>query len=226
MQNACSGFSLPPGVSFCLADNRIIFLDQIADRYLALAPDQDRAFRSVAANTAITAGERLQMDGLIDEGLLKISVGGNPPRSCVHRVPTRAITSSTPPAVSALAQLRFAWHVHLARRRLKRHGLYKALQALHRLRASRNSFLHDPAPALRNAANLLAVIGRYMTRLDQCLPVSVGLAHYLLRQGVECEVILGVRLGPFQAHCWVQYRDRLLGDDVDVVRTFTPILVA
>ncbi|RYM07421.1 lasso peptide biosynthesis B2 protein [Sphingobium cupriresistens] len=39
------------------------------------------------------------------------------------------------------------------------------------------------------------------------------------------DVVLGVQLGPFSAHCWVQHEDRLVNDRVDMVRTFTPILV-
>ena len=35
----------------------------------------------------------------------------------------------------------------------------------------------------------------------------------------------GVKLRPFQAHCWVQVGDAIVTDRLDVVRNFTPIRV-
>jgi hypothetical protein len=47
----------------------------------------------------------------------------------------------------------------------------------------------------------------------------------MIAKGIRPDVVLGVQLGPFSAHCWVQHEDRLVNDRVDMVRTFTPILV-
>jgi len=37
--------------------------------------------------------------------------------------------------------------------------------------------------------------------------------------------VIGIRPDPFLAHCWVQHKGLVLNDDIDNVRTFTPILV-
>ena len=60
--------------------------------------------------------------------------------------------------------------------------------------------------------------------LDNCLSQSVAIAGRLLHRNVRATLIIGVRLGPFNAHCWVQRDDRLVNDRFDMVRMFTPIL--
>jgi hypothetical protein len=38
-------------------------------------------------------------------------------------------------------------------------------------------------------------------------------------------VVIGVRMHPFMAHCWVQRDEVVLSDDLDSVATYTPILI-
>lgn len=58
---------------------------------------------------------------------------------------------------------------------------------------------------------------------DQCLPCSVATAQMLRLFGHRPTIIIGVRL-PIAAHCWVQCEDRLIGDTLDTVEGFQPIL--
>ncbi|MBO9623961.1 MAG: lasso peptide biosynthesis B2 protein [Sphingomonas sp.] len=60
---------------------------------------------------------------------------------------------------------------------------------------------------------------------DHCLPDSLAVASQLLRYGVRAELVLGVKLDPFQAHCWVQMGDAVVNDSLDATRLFTPVLV-
>jgi hypothetical protein len=39
------------------------------------------------------------------------------------------------------------------------------------------------------------------------------------------ELVLGIRLQPFSAHCWVQHGEFLINDTLDRVRTYAPVLV-
>jgi hypothetical protein len=59
---------------------------------------------------------------------------------------------------------------------------------------------------------------------DTCLPDSVALLHFLRSRNIACRLVLGVRLDPFEAHCWVQDHDMILGDTHERVACFTPIL--
>lgn len=57
-----------------------------------------------------------------------------------------------------------------------------------------------------------------------CLPDSIALLHFLRSRNMACRLVLGVRLDPFEAHCWVQDHDMILADTHERVACFTPIL--
>ena len=71
-----------------------------------------------------------------------------------------------------------------------------------------------------------AAISRLVSLRDACLPHSLAVAERLIRAGQPAQLVFGVRLGPFAAHCWVQQGSLVVNDRVEIVRTFTPILVA
>jgi hypothetical protein len=60
--------------------------------------------------------------------------------------------------------------------------------------------------------------------LDRCLPRSLAAAHGLLDRDIVPELVFGVRLQPFAAHCWVRHGQVLVNESLDQVRNFTPIL--
>jgi hypothetical protein len=61
--------------------------------------------------------------------------------------------------------------------------------------------------------------------VDRCLPRSIALARVLARYGCRCEVVLGVKLRPFAAHCWVQTEQLVLNESVEEAARYTPILI-
>jgi hypothetical protein len=42
---------------------------------------------------------------------------------------------------------------------------------------------------------------------------------------MRANVVLGVKQGPFGAHCWVQHGSEILNDSVEEVLRYRPILV-
>ena len=52
------------------------------------------------------------------------------------------------------------------------------------------------------------------------------MTRYLIGLGIEANLVLGVRRKPWAAHAWVQAGNTVLSDYCDIVRPFTPILVA
>lgn len=58
-----------------------------------------------------------------------------------------------------------------------------------------------------------------------CLYRAFMLRQFLRRSGADADWVFGVSTWPFSAHCWLQAGDVLLDDDVDRVRSYTPILV-
>lgn len=63
------------------------------------------------------------------------------------------------------------------------------------------------------------------TAADRCLPRSVALAICLASDGVRTNVVFGVKLAPFGAHCWTQQGTDVLNDSVEEVLRYRPILV-
>lgn len=81
----------------------------------------------------------------------------------------------------------------------------------------------DTAPALGQAAAFagsrsLAPFAR------NCLLDSLALDRWLTARGLAAMLVFGVKLDPFEAHCWLQVRNAILNDSYDHVSRFTPIL--
>jgi len=60
----------------------------------------------------------------------------------------------------------------------------------------------------------------------ECLQRSYQLRRFLQREGMATEWLFGVRTWPFAAHCWLQIGDLVVGDRLERVRFYTPILAA
>jgi hypothetical protein len=57
-----------------------------------------------------------------------------------------------------------------------------------------------------------------------CRLDAIALCLYLWRNGLAAELVFGVRLDPFGAHCWAQYDGAALNDAHDFVGQFAPIM--
>lgn len=58
----------------------------------------------------------------------------------------------------------------------------------------------------------------------ECLQRSFQLRHVLAARGVRADWVFGVRTWPFNAHCWLQIGDLVVGDRLARVRRYTPIM--
>jgi hypothetical protein len=63
-------------------------------------------------------------------------------------------------------------------------------------------------------------------KTDACLVNSLALLDFLALHGLYPKLVFGVSMRPFQAHCWVQHEDTVLGDTLERVSQFTPIMAA
>ena len=211
------------GISFCEVSGRFIFLDVDRDRYFCLGNEAEGAFRRLVRGLSSPADDPA-LASLVEKGMLVRSAQGERPRPCP--LPSAASQSLLDEArvarplgiASALAGLL------AASLRLKWLGLSRVLEEIRDAKGvvdrppDRPDALEATAACFQQAVILASLP-------DKCLQRSVALATRLLSRNVEVELIFGVRLGPFQAHCWVQQGTTLLNDRLDVVRTFTPILV-
>lgn len=211
-------YRLPDHLGICEVDGRILMLDLRRDRYLALDPGASSALRRWrAADGSLTEADvRL----LGERGMLVAGARAEPPRWTETRVPEKSLVGQLPrlrsSGWSALPEV--AAMLWSTRWRLRRTGLGAVVDEVRRLKSAAGS--GDPLPhllAFRAARMLLPF-------KPNCLIDSLALAAFLSRRGVGCQLVFGVKLDPFAAHCWLQDDDAVLNDAADSVSTFTPIL--
>jgi hypothetical protein len=217
---AAMGHILRPGVSFCRTSGRHLFLDVRRDRYFALDESAEQAFAAVVSGRSAPDPA---LAPLVADGLLIETPGEDRPMPCEAPPLPRASLCD-----EARAGRRGALAALLARTaataELRVLSLGGALARLSRRKRRKPGTLSDPACALA-AARAFAAAALILPARDRCLTTSLALAHRLVSIGMAPQLVLGVRLHPFQAHCWVQLGAALPGDRVDTVRSFTPILV-
>ncbi|MES1973355.1 MAG: lasso peptide biosynthesis B2 protein [Pseudomonadota bacterium] len=215
------GFGLRAGVSYCEVAGQLLFLDVRRDRYFCLSGTSEAAFRRVAQGAEVDAADAAALASMIGDGLLLpgASPGPCPPVPCarvslVDQLEVSTDTAATLGAVASLARARAA---------LRLLGLERTLARLPPIIGVPRNAEQDANARLVAAAYQQA--GLLVTALDRCLPRSIAVAHRCRRIGIPVDLILGVRLQPFAAHCWVQLVDAVVNDRLDKVRNFTPILV-
>jgi hypothetical protein len=213
------------GVYFCETGCRLVFLDLARDRYFCLTAKAEAAFRELAAGSALGALDRRIIDQLLEEGLLIGSTGCMNQLDCAQSpAPAtgtlRDHSSAGAIGVTAHAALRLAQARLLLRcrslDRIVKH-IAQRKRRLSRTAEDAHAVAGEIGAAFERTSFLLAP-------LDQCLPRAIALAHALIDRKVRPQLVIGVKLRPFAAHCWVQHGQMLVTDDVDHVRTFTPIV--
>jgi len=215
------GYNFAPGISACRPAERLVLLDLPRDRYFALTEESDAALTRLIAGTA-DEDDLAMVATLADHGLLVPALAGTRPSLCPAIPPARTALA-LPTGRATRWQSAFATLAIIgARRALKSKGLAAVIADLRTRRPAADGgsvqALHRIVAAFRGARGVISP-------LDQCLPRSLALARLLFRAGLLADVVVGVAVQPFRAHCWVQYGDELLVDDIDTVRRFTPILL-
>lgn len=81
-------------------------------------------------------------------------------------------------------------------------------------------------------ADLARVLAAYRAALPwtpfegECLQRGFLLKRLLRSHGIASDWIFGVRTWPFAAHCWIQVDDLVVGDSLERIGVYTPIMVA
>lgn len=219
-------YALAPGISYCDAGGRQVFLDLDADRYFCLARDLEHAFVKLTAGDDLTASDRTNLTVLMRRGILTVAGSAGfefAPAQTIR--PRHAVVNAR--ATGTLMQTAFATAMLLKiKSSLRRRPLAELIAHLRSAKSKLDPISRDRkqiefaiiADAFRRAALITG-------SLDQCLALSLAILHRCLSAGLRAELIVGVKLRPFQAHAWVQSGDLLVSDSLDTIAPFTPILV-
>jgi len=219
------GYALKPGTYFCDVSDRLVFLDVNADRYFCLSRARETAFRELAVEQRNPISFSAEHENLIRSGLVIPMAGAAFPIPC---------QASIFPKVSALdwtvAPERWSYAVGSlaallkARAAFRFHHFGDVLDALAKQKAQVPPATPDKKKVAA-IAHALDFTARFFRSHDQCLPRSLAATRQLLALGYRSDLVIGVRMRPFSAHCWTQTADSIVNDRFDHVRSFTPILV-
>jgi len=214
------GWTLAPGVGFCIAGDEIIVLDLRTDRYLALRGELCAAFHRLR-ETAPNDSEA--MTAIVGTGLVTRCNGATvlePPRVIVPDADLEGCPRSRSDMRMALSAV---WHLNWARRAQSSHRLATTAANL----SHRKCILQGSADeeGMTRIAACFASVRALVPIRPRCLVDSLALFRLMLRRGLAPTLVFGVRLEPFAAHCWLQTSEMVLTGSVDDAHNFTPILV-
>ena len=210
---------LPAHLSYCLVGGEAIFLDLRSDSYFILDPGTRAAFDRLRGGRAASAAdlECLRSGGLIEDGVSSAAIA-----SPAMPAPATSLIEASAPARAGWADvLEVALRSAKAADQRRRGALYRAVGRLKEQKPA------GPASLRRVTAAALsfAAARRWAPIPPNCLADSLALASYLSARGLSAHLVIGVKLDPFAAHCWVQADTIVLNDSLDSASGFTPILV-
>jgi hypothetical protein len=218
-------YHLRDDLHVCVTSGHAVFLDVAANRYFALDRPATMTFeRLLSGDADVVEGPVAR--SLVERGYL---VAGSDQDKGVHVTRgivarTSAIQAGRSASLAPAMWAALAMMIALAGLRL---CSFSATLARYRHVAG----LTAPVAATRSAVIIQSTLAAFdagsvlVTGHDRCLARSLALAAMLARRGVATKVVIGVRMHPFMAHCWVQRDEVVLNDDLDSVATYTPILI-
>jgi hypothetical protein len=216
-------WSLREQVSFCWFGERPVFLDLGADRYYCLSTAAEEAFRKLARGAAPPAAG---LDALERTGLV-VRRGATPVEPVRTRAPQASLVDAPPDRMPAgpIVLVEVALRLARARRRVARTSLRDLIARLH----ARKAFLSEGDASGDGRRRWLAAgfnaARRGVPYAVACLPDALALLDFIAARGLPADLVFGVRLDPFSAHCWVQADGEVLNDGLGAVAAYSPILV-
>jgi hypothetical protein len=219
-------------VYVCVADDNAIFMDLQRDAYVGLDAVQTKTLRKLLHDGP---GSTAEVDSLIAHLLEQRLLTQDPDNGHALR-----LTEATSPTAALIGfeydpPCRVRWHHAIALA-----AAYFEVTASLRFRSlaatvasasrrQRAAAKRRSVPIDVESIRSLALAFRRLRPLfyrgrQSCLLDSLVLASFLARYGVFPRVVIGVTLGPFGGHCWVQHETLVLNDRLERVTKFTPIL--
>lgn len=214
-------WTLLPHLTACVAGEGVILLDLRQDRYFRLpGPLGDIAREWL--NRPSDAPQAALRDLFTRQKLVR---AGDPPLRASFaqvEIPQRLETPMTPDALGTREGLRIAAAVGSVWTGLRTRSLQSIVHARRRWRGKLSPPGGTVSPerlAGYHRARRLVPVAK------NCLLDSLALDLWLGGSDPNRNVVFGVTLEPFLAHCWLQSPTMILNDNYDHVRRYTPILV-
>ncbi|HYJ53198.1 MAG TPA: lasso peptide biosynthesis B2 protein [Allosphingosinicella sp.] len=216
-----SDFRLPGHVHYCEIDGERVFLDLERDLYFTLPPGAAAALDALAGASAASPSHAA-LEALAETGILVRAPLGRPVAPARHPKPDRSLVEQSRPRAgwSLLTLIQATFLIARMRRAVARKRLPALLGRLGAMRPASGRAARD-ALALRFLA-----ARRLVPFPPNCLSDSLALCLFLRRRGMACDLVIGAKLHPFGAHCWLQDGTSILNDTLGAARDFHPVLIA
>lgn len=212
--------ALAPGLSYCEVGDHIILMDLKRDRYFGVSARQAAAMRSLSSQ-ASPASEPEVLKGLVRQGILVETTGGDLLRPCRHQTARSSLLEDHHGRAAAnLIDLIEVGFLVTA--------VWLSLRLFHcsRVIAARRRKRRSTGGDARAATLRFLAMRRLIPIKPVCLLDAIALAAFVERRGGRADVVIGVGLHPFEAHAWAQSDDCLLNETLHRATMLTPILVA
>lgn len=208
-------------VSFAFVEDRAVFLDLRRDRYFVLdgvaaiafdavcreaghALDAETAARLVATGLFMTAAKPAE--------LIPVNV-----LSAERELPAGSAKSFPP-----IDLIEIGWLVRQMRCALVSQPIEKLIEGCRR--TSHQCSARASTDKVVTLAKQFRRVRAWVPITPSCLQDSFALHRWLGRRRVSADLIIGVKLNPFAAHCWLQLDRMVLNDAPERVAAFSPIL--
>ncbi|HAL07027.1 lasso peptide biosynthesis B2 protein [Brevundimonas sp. KM4] len=202
-----------PGVFMSRVDDDVVILDVESDAYQCLIGGGAEVHFAPQGALRITDPDlatELQLAGLIKPD--------RPPRLPSSPIAaTRELPLPARMSASEVLSTGFSWAiaaVRFQRKSLRQLLAFEQADGLQRYSEEKLSRLVGATRISRT----------WVPGEGECLQRSFQLRHVLAARGVRADWVFGVRTWPFNAHCWLQIGDLVVGDRLARVRRYTPIM--
>lgn len=210
-------------VGYGLVGDRPVFLDLARDRYLALPPPVEHAFRHLCAQDEPVLPEGTERDLLLGTGLFRTGslLGRGLKPATVQGCSASLLDETARPRAGLRAVLAASASVGRAHKQLASRPLREIADAI---RENRFAARPDYTSAGIEEAARLFMAARALVPVERCCLLDcLAMLDWLGEDARPAMLVFGVREDPFTAHCWLQTESLLLTDTADALGAFTPV---
>lgn len=205
-----------PAVHMVVIDDDLVVLNLAADRYQCLLDAAGLCLPQPDGSVAVA--DKVTADVLEEAGIVSLQVAE--PRHAIRPALRELALDTQPPRIEIFHALS-VWAIASVVFRKKSLATLVDHHAALRGRTSEidEVRLGQIVGAARKARPWIPFEG-------ECLKRSFQLRCLLATRGIACHWVFGVRTWPFAAHCWLQIGDLVVGDRLERIRLYTPIMSA
>lgn len=218
-------YRLRDGIHAALVDGRSVLLDIPKDRYFLVPDPVNDTLQDLDLDHDLSASQQQRLGSLVRSGILVTNPVGQNSRIYTQRAAEPATEAPQRQHTNSLLAAALLQHARTsARIRLSSIGAI-----LGNLRSRKKRLIESgkfaSAHSIYERASAFRSSSKFYPNDHRCLRRSIAFMDDLLRHGHVADLVVGVQLSPFSAHCWVQQGETVLNDGIEDVQPYTPILV-